>query len=199
MVLCGASEMAGAEAAPTFALEEAVVRGQAGERLRVRRASSATLTDTPLKDVPQSVGVVTRTALDDFGARRLDTALDWVSGISRQNNLGGMADNFAIRGFAGDINTGADYLVNGFSANRANNVPVDAINIARIDVLKGPSAALYGRSDPGGIVNIVTRTPQFKPSREITLSVGSHDQYRLATELTGPLSERLAYRLGVCV
>ncbi|KMW47397.1 TonB-dependent siderophore receptor [Ralstonia insidiosa] len=197
MVLCGASEMAGAEAAPTFALEEAVVRGQAGERLRVRRASSATLTDTPLKDVPQSVGVVTRTALDDFGARRLDTALDWVSGISRQNNLGGMADNFAIRGFAGDINTGADYLVNGFSANRANNVPVDAINIARIDVLKGPSAALYGRSDPGGIVNIVTRTPQFKPSREITLSVGSHDQYRLATELTGPLSERLAYRLGV--
>ena len=197
MALCGASEMAGAEVAPTFALEEAVVRGQAGERLRARRASSATLTDTPLKDVPQSVGVVTREALDDFGAVRLDTALDWVSGISRQNNLGGMADNFAIRGFAGDINTGADYLVNGFSANRANNVPVDAINIARIDVLKGPSAALYGRSDPGGIVNIVTRTPQFKPSREITLAVGNHDQYRLATELTGPLSERLAYRVGV--
>lgn len=76
-------------------------------------------------------------------------------------------------------------------------MPVDTINIARIDVLKGPSAALYGRSDPGGIVNIVTRTPQFKPSREITLAAGSHDQYRLATELTGPLSGHFAYRLGL--
>ena len=198
MVLCGASSVGSAETVPTFALDESIVRGSAGdERLRVRRASSATLTDTPLKDVPQSVGVVTRGALDDFGATRLDTALDWVSGISRQNNLGGMADNFAIRGFAGDLNTGSDYLVNGFSANRANSVPVDAVNIERIDVLKGPSAALYGRSDPGGIVNIVTRTPQFKPSREITLAVGNHDRYRLATEMTGPLSERFAYRLGV--
>ncbi|WP_042548862.1 TonB-dependent siderophore receptor, partial [Ralstonia solanacearum] len=170
MALFGAPELAAADEAPTFALEEAVVRAQAGERLRARSATSATLTDTPLKDVPQSVGVVTRAALDDFGATRLDTALDWVSGISRQNNLGGIADNFAIRGFAGDLNTGSDYLVNGFSANRANSVPVDTINIARIDVLKGPSAALYGRSDPGGIVNIVTRTPQFKPSREITLA-----------------------------
>lgn len=197
MALFGAPEPAAADDVPTLALEEAVVRAQAGERLRARRATSATLTDTPLKDVPQSVGVVTRAALDGFGATRLDTALDWVSGISRQNNLGGIADNFAIRGFAGDLNTGSDYLVNGFSANRANSVPVDTINIARIDVLKGPSAALYGRSDPGGIVNIVTRTPQFKPSREITLAAGSHDQYRLATELTGPLSGHFAYRLGL--
>jgi len=197
-VLCTALDAAAAESAPTFALEESVVRAAArDERLRVQRSSSATLTDTPLKDVPQSVGVITRGAFDDFGATRLDTALDWVSGISRQNNLGGMADNFAIRGFAGDLNTGSDYLINGFSANRANNVPVDAVNIARVDVLKGPSAALYGRSDPGGIVNIVTRTPQFKPSREITLAAGNHDQYRLAAELTGPASERFAYRLGV--
>lgn len=122
-------------------------------------SSAATRTDTPLREVPQAVRVLPRQTLDDIGALRLDNSLDFVSGVSRQNNFGGTWDNIAIRGFAGHENTGMSLLRNGFSSNRGFNAPRDIANIESIEFLKGPSAALYGNSEPGGTLNIVTKKP----------------------------------------
>jgi iron complex outermembrane receptor protein len=159
-------------------------------------ATGATKTETALKDLPQSARVVTADMLRDAGVNRFADALELGSGISRQNNFGGVWDSYAVRGFTGDPNYGSDFLVNGFSSSRGYNGLRDGANIASIEILKGPAAALYGRGEPGGIINIATRKPLFQPSYSLEQSIGSHRTYRSAADLTGPLSDNLAYRLN---
>ncbi|QJE03420.1 Plug domain-containing protein [Massilia forsythiae] len=91
-------------------------------------------------------------------------ALDLASGVSRQSDLGRLWDSYALRGFTGDANFGSDYLVNGFNSSRGYNGLRDGANTESIEILKGPASALYGRGEPGGTVNIVTRKPAFPPS-----------------------------------
>lgn len=174
------------------------VRGASStEQYYQAEASAATRTGAPLREVPQAVRVLPRQTLDDIGAVRFDDSLDYVSGVSRQNNFGGTWDNLAIRGFAGHENTGMSLLRNGFSSNRGFNVPRDMANIESIEFLKGPSAALYGNSEPGGTVNIVTKKPQFKAAHVLEANVGSYDFYRTTLDSTGPVGDSLAYRLNV--
>lgn len=158
---------------------------------------AATRTGTPAREVPQSVRVLPRQTLEDIGAIRLDDSLDYVSGISRQNNFGGTWDNLSIRGFAGHEDTGMSLLRNGFSSNRGFNAPRDTANVESIEFLKGPSAALYGNSEPGGTINLVTKKPQFKARHALDASVGSNDLRRLALDTTGPIGSSVAYRLNV--
>lgn len=174
---------------------EVVVVSGSRQNYRALSATGATKTDTLLKDLPQSVRVLTADLLRDVGVTNLAGALDLTSGIARQSNLGGLWDSYAMRGFTGDPNFGSDYLVNGFSSSRGYNGLRDAANTASVEVLKGPASALYGRGEPGGTVNITTRKPRFAPSYELDLSVGSFDTYRTALDLTGPIDENLAYRL----
>ncbi|WP_157268997.1 TonB-dependent siderophore receptor [Azohydromonas aeria] len=156
-------------------------------------------TELPLRELPQSVRVITRQAIDDLGATRLDDVLDYVGGVSRQNSFGGLWDNFAIRGLQGDPNTGMATLLNGFAANRGFNAPRDLAGVDRIEFLKGPAAALYGSSEPGGTLNIVSKRPLWKAAHSVEGYLGSHGLRRGALDSTGPLSENLAYRLNVAV
>lgn len=160
---------------------------------------SGAKTSLPLRELPQSVRVMPRQAIDDLGAVRLDDALDYVGGVSRQNNFGGLWDNIAIRGLAGNENTGMAMLQNGFAANRGFNAPRDTANIERIEFLKGPAAALYGASEPGGTLNLVTKKPQWRAGHSAELYAGSYDFLRSSIDSTGPLSERVAYRLNAAV
>ena len=152
--------------------------------------------DTPLQELPQSVQVLSGDLLQAVGATQLDSALDLVSGIARQNTFGGLWDSFAIRGFAGDENVPSGYLVNGFNAGRGFSGRRDASNIERIEVLKGPGSALYGRSEPGGTINIVTKQPQFTRAGSVELSVGNFSTYRAAGDFTGPVSDTIAVRIN---
>src|SRR3989442_153747 len=102
-------------------------------------------TDLPLRELPQSLRVITRQAMDDLGATKLDDVLDYVGGVSRQNNFGGLWDNIVIRGLPGDQNVGMATLFNGFSSGRGFNAPRDLAGVERIEFLKGTAAALYGR------------------------------------------------------
>ena len=88
-------------------LGQVVVTG-AGERQQYRQSttSSATRTETPLQELPQSVQVVSRQLMDDLAATRLDDVLLYVSGVAKQNNFGGLWDNYSIRGFSGSENGG---------------------------------------------------------------------------------------------
>lgn len=163
----------------------------------VPEASGATKTGTPLREVPQAVTVLPRAFLNDTSALRLNDSLDYASGVARQNNFGGLWDNIAIRGFAGHEDTGMSLLRNGFPANRGFNATRDLANIESIEFLKGPSAALYGNSEPGGTVNIVTKKPQFTPSHTLEASLGSYDSKRLALDSTDKIGTDVAYRLNV--
>lgn len=156
-------------------------------------------TDLPLRELPQSVRVVSRQAIDDLGATRLDDVLDYVGGVSRQNNFGGLWDNFAIRGLPGNENTGMATLLNGFSSNRGFNAPRDLAGVERIEFLKGTAAALYGSSEPGGTLNIVSKRPLWKAAHSVEGYLGSHGLKRGAFDSTGPIGENFAYRLNLAV
>jgi iron complex outermembrane recepter protein len=169
-----------------------------GQRATYRSlaVAGATKTDALPQDLPQSVRTLGADLLQDAAVTTLAGALDLASGIARQSNLGGLWDSYAMRGFTGDPNFGSDYLVNGFSSSRGYNGVRDIAGTQAVEVLKGPLAALYGRGEPGGIVNILTKKPRFAPQYSIDLSLASHGGRRVAADLTGPLSATAAYRLN---
>ncbi|HEY1128043.1 MAG TPA: TonB-dependent siderophore receptor [Roseateles sp.] len=159
-------------------------------------ATGAMKTDTPVRDMAQSVRVLSADILEDAGITKLADALDLGSGISKQSNLGGLWDSYAMRGFTGDPNFGSDYMVNGFNYSRGYNGVRDSANTASVEVLKGPASALYGRGEPGGTVNITTKKPLFVPEYTLGLSGGSYSTFRQTADLTGPISSEIAYRLN---
>jgi iron complex outermembrane receptor protein len=152
---------------------------------RATRSATATRSDVDIRDTPQSIDVVPAQVLEDLNTTRIDRALDFAGGVSRQNNFGGLTFlNYSVRGFT----TGELYR-NGFAINRGSYSSPDASAIERVEVLKGPSASLYGRGDPGGLVNIVSKRPQAKAFSTLNLSAGSWDRYRSSLDANTPLSE----------
>ena len=195
----GSAPPAAAASSPAKELPAIEVVGRRQSGTYHAEEASGARTDLPLRELPQAVRVMSRQTLDDLGATRIDDTLDFVGGVSRQNSFGGLWDNIAIRGMAGHVDNGMPLLLNGFSSNRGFNAPRDTANVERIEFLKGPAASLYGTSEPGGTLNIVTKRPLWKPAHSIEGYVGSYDFYRTALDSTGPLGESVAYRLNVAL
>ena len=150
---------------------------------RATRSASGTKTDTALRDIPQSISVIPTTVLKDLGSNNVERALEFAGGVSKQNNFGGLTlYEYSIRGF-----TTSAFYQDGFSANHGYPSTPDTANIERIEVLKGPAASLYGRGDPGGTVNIVTKKPQAEAFTTLQTSAGSWDRYRTAVDINTPL------------
>ncbi|HEX8602387.1 MAG TPA: TonB-dependent siderophore receptor [Pseudoduganella sp.] len=172
-----------------------VIDGQRGG-YRTLAVAGATKTDTLPKDLPQSVRTLTSGLLQDAGVTSLAGALELASGIARQSDLGGLWDSYAMRGFTGDPNFGSDYMVNGFAASRGYNGLRDIAGTQSVEILKGPASALYGRGEPGGTVNILTKKPRFTPRYALETGIASHATRRVAADLTAPLSDSVAWRLN---
>lgn len=153
------------------------------------------VSQVPTIEVPQSIQVLSGETLRDAGITRLDNALDFASGISRQNNFGGLFDSFACRGFSGDENTASNYLVNGFNAARGYGGARDTSNVERVEILKGPQSALFGRGEPGCTINIVSKKPYFELGGSGTLSGGSFNTFRSEGDINLPLSQHVAVRV----
>jgi iron complex outermembrane receptor protein len=159
------------------------------------RSASATRTDTAIHATPQSITVVPRDVVEDIGATRLQDALDYAGGVGRANNFGGQGlTTFTVRGF-----TSGEFYRNGFPINRGYPNMPDANTIERLEVLRGPATALYGRGDPGGTFNVISKQPLAE--RTVTLGSQVNDQgmRRGTLDASGPLDDegRLAYRLNV--
>ncbi|MGV8834689.1 TonB-dependent siderophore receptor [Cellvibrio sp.] len=152
--------------------------------------------ELPLDKLPQAVEILSSDFLQTRGISSFQDALDTSSAVARQNHFGGLWDGFAIRGFSGDENLPGGYFVNGFSAGRGFSGRRDTANIQSIEVLKGTGAAFYGRSEPGGTINIITKKPQFHTSGYLEASAGSYDNYRLEADYTTAASEHLAWRVN---
>ncbi len=144
---------------------------------------------------PEAVFEINSALIGNAGLESLTNILDFSASVSRQNSLGGLWDSFAIRGFFGDEDVPSGYLVNGFNAGRGFSGPRDISGIERVEVLKGPKAALFGRGEPGGSINLITKKPSYDSASEIALTLGSRQNRRVDTDLTGALSERVAGRV----
>ena len=187
-------EAAATATADTALPQVTVVADRAAGQYNPQHSSGATRTDTPLREVPQSVRVMSQQQIEDLGALRLADTVDFVSGISRLNDFGGTWDNYAIRGFS---STDMGFLVNGFPGSRGYNPPRDTATVERFEFLKGPASALYGSSEPGGTINIVTKKPKFTPRHVAEVSLGSRGLRRATVDSTGALSASVAYRINL--
>jgi iron complex outermembrane receptor protein len=186
LVSAPAAHAAAAAADNTASVGEVVVTGQ---KQQYRG-------DVPIKELPQNIQVVSAKVLDAVGITRLDSALDLVSGVEHQNNFGGLWDAFSVRGFSGDPNVPSGYLVNGFNSGRGFGGPRDSSNVETIEVLKGPGSALFGRGEPGGTVNIITKKPQFSQAGSVRVSAGSYNTYRAEGDYTNAITENIAARVN---
>jgi len=129
-------------------------------------------------ETPQSNQVIDEDLLRNVGAINLNDALDLSASVARQNNFGGLWNSFSIRGFSGDINLPSGFLVNGFNAGRGFGGPRDLVGVESVEILKGPRSALFGRGEPGGTVNLVTKRPDFETGGYLQGTIGSWNQYR---------------------
>jgi iron complex outermembrane receptor protein len=148
--------------------------------------SGATKTDTPIAETTQSISVIAREELDARGVQNLNEAMRYVAGVSLESTgIDNRVDDFRIRGFdAGSW--GNNVTLDGMRAPQGsqwNRTMFDSWNLDRVEVLKGPSAVMYGQMAPGGMVNQVSKTPT--PGQEQILRVGvdADGQYNAAFDL----------------
>ncbi|MFK3910255.1 TonB-dependent siderophore receptor [Pseudomonas alabamensis] len=162
---------------------------------KAERSASATRTDTALHETPQSISVVPRDVLQDTSATRLQDGLDYAGGVGRANNFGGQGlTTLTVRGF-----TTGEFYRNGFPINRGYPNAPDANTVERLEVIRGPASTLYGRGDPGGTFNIVSKQPQLDDKVTLGSQVDDQGLRRATLDATGALTQdgALAYRLNV--
>ncbi|HCL78126.1 MAG TPA: TonB-dependent siderophore receptor [Pseudomonas sp.] len=170
-------------------LDTTEILGTREQAYRATIAPTANKSATPVKETPFSIQTVTRELIEDRGVTTFGEAIRTVPGLTNQVGFGGMNDRFRLRGFGTETN-----LKNGI--RRANFVAIDDLaNIEQIEVLKGPASALYGRFEPGGVVNMVTKKPLFEQRTQVDFSAGRYDFYRSTLDTSGPLGDNLGYRL----
>jgi len=173
---------------------------------RATNAISGTRLNTPIRDLPMPIEVVTEELMKDIGATNLRESMKYSAGVVTQAQFNAFSFNYddkseqstadpsgtvyKFRGFVTDI-----ALRNGFR----RDTPSDSVNIARAEVIRGPSALLYGIGSFGGIINYITKAPLGDFHSEANVTFGSDRFRRLDLDTTGPLPApgrgRLGYRL----
>lgn len=146
-------------------------------------------------DSPEASLKLNSKLIESTGYLGLSQVLDMSSSIARQNSLGGLWDSFSVRGFFGDEDVPSGYLVNGFNAGRGFSGPRDISGIEHVEVLKGPKAAIFGRGEPGGSINLITKKPSYETYRKVSLMAGSRNQRRVEGDFNSALSDSVAGRV----
>ena len=172
-----------------------VMAAEADGEITVTAARQPYRGDFTVQETPAAITTIDGTWLNNNNILRLTDALDLNASVARQNNFGGLWDAFAVRGFAGDENLPSGYLVNGYNNGRGFGGVRDVSGIEKIEVLKGPQAALYGRGEPGGVINIVTKKADFDTRGTIGVQVGMWDRQRLDGDVNLALGDVAAVRL----
>ncbi|MGP1629333.1 MAG: TonB-dependent receptor [Giesbergeria sp.] len=158
---------------------------------RATRSATVTKTDTPLRDVPQSIQVVPEELMKDQAVRSMAEVLRYVPGTSMNPGEGGR-DQPVLRG----ISTTADFYVDGVRDDALYFR--DPYNAERIEILRGPSGMAFGRGGAGGVINRVTKRP-LAPQAKAEVSYGSYDAKRASADIGGRLSETAGYRVNAMV
>lgn len=180
-------------------LSPVIVRGASdepadtGDRLLLQTTSSATKSSTPVLETAQSVSTITRKQLDDQAPQTVSEALRYTAGVLSDRDTNTRYDSVFLRGF-GAFGTATNYVsfLDGLKLPRGQafaQASIDPFLLDRIDVLKGPSALLYGQISPGGMVNQVSRRPSDQASHEIQVEGGSDGRAQTGFSSQGALNE----------
>jgi catecholate siderophore receptor len=155
----------------------------------VPQITSATKTDTPLRDTPQSVTIVTGQLIADQAMQNMADVVRYIPGVTMGQGEG-HRDQPTIRGNS----TTADFFVDGVRDDA--QYMRDLYNTDRVEALKGSNAMMFGRGGGGGVINRVSKEASFASVRSLTLEGGSFDHKRSMLDVGGPLDSRFAARLN---
>jgi len=145
--------------------------------------------DVSQLETPRSVNTIDRKLLDDLQATSLAKALENDASTVKTHESDGH-ENFYIRGF--ELTTNEGYLRNGEQKYSLIQEPVEMYE--RIEILKGGSGLLYGQSEAGGLINMITKTPEDRQRTMISQDIGSDNFYRSVVDTTGAATDKLRYR-----
>jgi iron complex outermembrane recepter protein len=163
-----------------------------------KRSATATKTDTPIIETPQSITVITRDQMTEQNVQSVSDALRYSAGVlAESNGPDPRADNIVIRGFdTGGRDAYRDGL-RSYAFNNQGGTVYETYGLERIEVLRGPSSILYGQGGAGGMVNLVSKRPTAEPIHELQVQVGENNRTQLAGDFAGKLTEdgEWTYRL----
>ena len=156
--------------------------------------STATRTDTPSLQTPQSVQIVPRAVIEDQNALTLSEAVRNVAGVQYDFGFNGsMQPLLILRGFSntsmtamGPMSGISSYYLDG---SKVMGVPINMANVQSVEVVKGPASVLYGRSEPGGLVNVVTKPISSVSELSFEQTIGQRGLSRTAVEASGALND----------
>src|ERR1051325_1952663 len=163
--------------AQAIVLDPITVQGESGTSGYVANSTSvATKTNTPLINIPQSINVVTKEFIKDQNFQSLTDVTRYVPGVAVHQGEGNR-DELVIRG----VNSSANFFVNGFR----DDVQYyrDLYNTQSLEVLKGPSALIFGRGSGGGLVNRTLKEADWSNIKEMTVQTGSYRDRRVAVDI----------------
>jgi iron complex outermembrane receptor protein len=162
------------------------------------RSATASKTDTPIIETPQSISVISAERMDEQSVNNLADALRYTPGITGElYGTDQRGYGISIRGFDSSdtafYRDGLQMKGSGYAAF----LPLETYGAERLEVMRGPASVLYGQNSPGGLVNYVTKRPSDEPLHEIALDIGNFDRYEGKFDLSGPIDEEgtLLYRL----
>lgn len=176
-------------------LQSVEIVGRSERSYRNSQSYSGTKTGLALRDIPQSIGYVTKELALDQGARTVNDVVKNISGVTQFT----FYNDFSIRGFRVQGNRNSGNLLNGMRAQTSFWKAQSLANIERVEIIKGPASALFGNASPGGVINRVTKKPLDKARHTISSTIGSYNTLGIEGDFTGPLnSDRsLLYRLNL--
>lgn len=159
------------------------------------RTAAATKTGADVLTLAQSVSTVSREQVEKQGARTVEEALNYASGVSTQiSGVNNSQDILSIRGFSGE-----NQYLDGLSipTGTLTGARIEPYGLERLDILRGPSSSLYGEMPPGGIVSMTSKRPTDEIFREVRLQYGNNEQASAAFDFSGPVDQddTFLYRL----
>ncbi|WP_297869240.1 TonB-dependent receptor [uncultured Flavobacterium sp.] len=143
------------------------------------------------KDLPQAIQVIGKEIIQQQQSIRLSDVVKNANGVYVGSARGGAQESFWSRGYDMSAN---NMFKNGFRFN-GGSIP-EVSSLEKVEILKGSAALLYGNVAPGGIMNMVTKTPNFKTGGEISMQAGSYNFYKPSADVYGVLSKSIAYRFN---
>jgi iron complex outermembrane receptor protein len=171
-------------------LQNVEIKGRILKSYKSDYSFLATKTETPLKDLPQSISTVTKELIKDKMEFTRKEAIDAAAGVTQYSGY----DEYTIRGFRAENASN----INGLRGYNTTYTSSMLVNIERIEIIKGPVASLYGNGDPGGTINMVTKKPLDTFGVTLDLYSGSWNHFRGMTDVTGSVNNRktLLYRFN---
>jgi iron complex outermembrane receptor protein len=167
-------------------LKEVVLNGK-------KNAPKASVNRSGIKimDLPQAVQVIDNEVIEQQQSVRLSDVIKNANGVYVGSARGGSQESFWSRGYDMSSN---NMFKNGFRFNSGSIPEVSSLD--KVEFLKGSSALLYGNVAPGGILNMVTKTPNFKTGGEISMQAGSYNFYKPSADIYGVFNKNIAWRLN---